>query len=515
MELDKSVFGDAAIEVWLRSRPFFDRTNWEEWRRLAWQAIDARQVAAAIACFREVTRLAPDFVEAWLNLGALSSRRGEHLAAVDYYREGCAKEPKNWAARMALVRALRAAGDRVGAVVECRAALAFGYDELSFFTQVGNQLQELDQYDEAIECLQRAIDGAGRAPYHVSNLGIALFRRGDIEASIQHFREAIEIAPRYADAHFYLGMALLLMGDHATGWQEYEWRQGGRFHLQTRQPLPIWNGEPLDGKTLLLAAEQGFGDAIQFVRFARAIKERYDCTTLLYCQPALAPLLQTVAGIDWFVLRDEPIPRADFFVPLLSIPSVIGFDPEHAAAPRAYLAAEPARIELWRQRIKDIDGGRRLRVGLSWQGDPKFPADACRSIPPAVLEPLLALEHVRFFSLQKGPGASQLAQTPFGSRVIDFGDELDSGGGAFLDTAAIMQSLDFVITSDTAVAHLGGALGAPTWIALAHVPDWRWQLGRTDSPWYPSAQLFRQPRHGDWQGVVNQLLRTLEQDAKS
>jgi len=196
-------------------------------------------------------------------------------------------------------------------------------------------------------------------------------------------------------------------------------------------------------------------------------------------------------------------------VPLLSIPSVIGFDPQKAAEPRAYLAADSARIESWRWRLDEIDGGSRLRVGLCWQGDPKFPADACRSIPLAALEPLLAFENVQIVSLQKGPGASQLAQMPFGSRVIDFGDDLDATGGAFLDTAAIMQSLDLVITADTAVEHLAGALGVRVWVALAYVPDWRWQMARTDSPWYPSARLFRQPVAGDWPAVASAIMVNL------
>jgi len=179
-EQSRPVADDASAEQWLRARPVFDRANWEEWRRLAWEAIDAKQVAAAIACFVEVTRLAPHFVEAWLNLGALSSRRGDHAAAVEHYREGCAREPKNWAARMALVRALRAAGDRAAAVTECRTARTLDCTEVAFYQQLGNQLQELDQYDEAIACLQRAIDQSGRTAAIVSNLGIALFSRGDI-----------------------------------------------------------------------------------------------------------------------------------------------------------------------------------------------------------------------------------------------------------------------------------------------------------------------------------------------
>jgi len=187
---------------------------------------------------------------------------------------------------------------------------------------------------------------------------------------------------------------------------------------------------------------------------------------------------------------------------------VIDFDPDRTAAPPAYLAPDPARVESWWRRLEGLGDSSRLRVGLSWQGDPKFPADACRSIPLAALEPLLALKSVAFFSLQKGPASRQLKKSSLGNRMVDFGDELDTSG-AFLDTAAIIQSLDLVITSDTAVAHLAGALGVPVWVALADVPDWRWQLGRSDSPWYPSARLFRQPLAGDWPTVVAEIMVNL------
>lgn len=484
--------------------PGIDRTNPEVWRQLAWQAVEAGRTPEAIACFCEVTRLAPQLVEAWANAGALLARSGRNAEAVGYYREAVAREPQNVGLRKALLRSLRDDGDREAALAECQAALAMSPNEGALHQQLGNLLQELDHYDAALDHLQRAIALDGRTPSLVCNVGIAQFRRGDIDEAIASFREAIQQQPSFADARFYLGMALLLQGDYAAGWPEYEWRPGGR-RRPNPAPLPMWQGESLEGKTLLLAAEQGYGDTIQFIRFASLVKERYQCRTLLYCQTPLIPLLRTCAGVDEFVPRDAALPQADCFIPLMSIPSVLGFDPEKEAAPGSYLATEESRVASWRQKLP-LSQSR--RIGISWQGDPKFPADRCRSIPLKQFLPLAALPGIELVSLQKGFGTEQLADfRPHA--IVDFGDDLDRAGGAFLDTAAIMQSLDLIVTSDSAVAHLAGALGVPTAILLPHVPDWRWHLQRADSPWYPSARLFRQQHLGQWEPVVEEIVGIL------
>jgi Flp pilus assembly protein TadD len=496
---------DASTDLSFPLPPGFNRVDAEAWRQLAWKAIEAGRTPDAIACFREVARLAPQLVEAWANLGALLARSGQHTKSVEFYRQAVLREPQNLQLRKALVRSLRDSGDRAAALAEGQAALSLASSDAQLLQQLGNLLQELDRYDEAIEQFQRAISLEGRSPVVVNNLGVALFRRGDIDESIAHFREAIQKQFGFADAHFYLGMALLLQGDYDAGWPEYEWRPGGRCRPNPA-PMPMWQGEPLAGKTLLIAAEQGLGDTIQFVRFARLVKERYRCRTILYVQQSLIPLLQSCAGIDDFAARDQPLPPVDYFIPLLSIPSVLGFNPSRESAPASYLSADPNRIAAWRQRVDVLrSNNAALRIGLSWQGDPKFPADRCRSIPLAQLAPLLDQPRCQFASLQRGFGVEQLAALERSDRIINFGDDLDRSGGAFLDTAAIMQSLDLVIASDSAVAHLAGALGVPTRVALSHVPDWRWHLVRSDSPWYPQVKLFRQSQRGEWEPVVAAL----------
>lgn len=486
------------------------------WQQRAWEAIQSGDIEQAMSCFREVVRLDSGIVEAWANLAALSLRRGETTAAAEYYREAVNREPTNVALQKALIRALREADQRDAAIEQCRAVLSQHPQDAQLHQLLGNLLQEIDEYDSAVASLDRAIQLAGPTPVLLSNLGIARFRRGEIEEAISCFRQAVQLQPEYADAHFHLGMALLLQGDFDQGWHEYDWRTGGANHPQSRRSLPRWTGQPLAGKTLLLAAEQGLGDTIQFIRFAPTIKQRYSCQVILYCQASLRPLLSSCHGIDAIVTRDGPLPSADYFIPLLSIPSVLQFHPQRELA-AAYLHAEPTRTLAWREKLNQVDDRTvaraqpRLRVGIAWQGDPKFPADRCRSIPLAQFQPLAQIPSVQLFSLQKGHGTEQLADFRRSSKIHDFGDDLDASGGAFLDTAAILQSLDVVVTSDSAIAHLAGALGAPVWIALGHVPDWRWQLERSDCPWYPSARLFRQPRLGDWASVFTSIAAHLQQ----
>ncbi len=311
-------------------------------------------------------------------------------------------------------------------------------------------------------------------------------------------------------------MALLLAGDYQRGWQEYEWRPSGRFRPSTVRAdhanniPPIWHDQTLTSEhTLLLVAEQGLGDTIQFVRFAHHLHRRFGCQIILQAQSSLAWLLATCSGIQRVITRDEPLPSADCYLPIASAPSLLRLIPIGITLQSPYLFASSPHIETWRQVINDRfprdAAGRALRVGLAWQGDPNFAADRSRSIPIEHFVPLLELPDIHWMSLQKGFGAEQLARLPQRNRVVEWGETFDGSGQAFVDSAAVMQSLDLVITSDTAIAHLAGALGVPVWIGLSRVPDWRWRLAGEDCVWYPTARLYRQARLGDWPSVVHAM----------
>ncbi len=511
--MDASPNVDDAIEQAIQLQPGFNRQDGQSWSQIAWKMLEAQDWDRAIICFRESVRLDSNLVESWANLGSLYRRLGDLESSIDCFQQAVRRQPNNIGLVAATAAALRQAGHRDEAKLHCEAGLRLDPESAELHLLLGNILQEQDDFDAAIAYLEKAIRLAGRTEQNVSCLGIACFRQGEISRAVALFRESISLNPHFDDGHFHLGMALLLQGDYKQGWEEYEWRLGGRRRSISRSMIPLWNGRPLAAnQTLLLAAEQGFGDTIQFVRFAADVKRRYGCQIVLQAQRPLISLLSTCQGIDRLIARDDALPSIDCYLPLASLPSVLHFNPLRSISKSSYLATAPDRATKWSSLLappKTAAGTRHMQVGLSWQGDPRFPADRCRSIPLVHFIPLLKTPNVDWISLQKGHGTDQLLSLDQTIKITNFGDQLDADGQAFLDTAAIMKQLDLVITSDTAVAHLAGALGIPVWIAVSHVPDWRWNLQGSDSVWYPTARLFRQPKLGDWTSVFSRMLDEL------
>jgi hypothetical protein len=269
----------------------------------------------------------------------------------------------------------------------------------------------------------------------------------------------------------------------------------------------MWDGRPLNGQRVLIHAEQGFGDSIQFVRYAPQIVERGG-VVIVECQQALVELFKSAKGVSEVVAAGEPLPPFDLHVPMLSLPLAFKTTVETIPTDVHYLAADPARCEVWRQKIGDRS---RLRVGLVWGGNPSNPGDRTRSIRLEQLLPLLRVEGADFYSLQKDRRSEQIRDLPDPGKIIDHTESLAS----FAETAALLMQLDLVISVDTAVVHLAGALGRPVWALLPLAPDWRWMLQRSDSPWYPTLRLFRQPRLADWDPVIAEVRDQLEALAKS
>jgi len=301
-------------------------------------------------------------------------------------------------------------------------------------------------------------------------------------------------------------MALASASGHsyfARGWPEYEWRWHRRQAVQRNFYATRWDGSPLAGRTILLHAEQGLGDTLQFVRYASLVKRRGG-TIIVECQPPLVKLLTGCPGIDQVVAYGDALPPFEFHAPLMSLPAIFGTTVETIPQEVPYLLADPELRQKWRG---ELEGMREFKVGIVWQGRPEPPWVGNRSIPLRKYAPLAQVPGVKLFSLQKGPGVEQLVASSV--EVTDFGPRLDEATGPFLDTAALMRNLDLVITSDTATAHLAGALGVPVWVAIPVAPDWRWMLNRTDSPWYPTMRLFRQTNLGDWDTVFAQMATEL------
>ncbi len=265
--------------------------------------------------------------------------------------------------------------------------------------------------------------------------------------------------------------------------------------------MPRWHGEPLVGRTLLLVAEQGLGDTLHFLRYAREFKS-LGARVMLVCQPALVPLLSSYADVDELIARDvqRALPDCGYYLPLLSAPGALRTNARTIPGDAPYLAADSTLDTKWRQELTVVDG---FKIGIAWQGSRDFPLDRWRSIPLQQFSPLARLAGVQLVSLQKGFGSEQIATVDF--PVIDWANRLDDSTGAFMDTAAVLCNLDLVVTSDTAIAHLAGALGVPVWVALSFSANWRWLRDREDSPWYPTMRLFRQTEYGHWPVVFQRM----------
>jgi hypothetical protein len=272
--------------------------------------------------------------------------------------------------------------------------------------------------------------------------------------------------------------------------------------------LPPWDGSPLAGRAIVLLGEQGLGDVLQFVRFAKLVEQRGG-RVVLQSPPALVKLLTGCPGVDSIITPDVPLP-ADLATDqaieasLMSLPAIFGCSQESLPNANPYLQLDAARTVAWAERLASYPG---LKVGIAWQGNPNYRGDRFRSIPLSAFAPLAAVPGVTLISLQKGSGVEQIGSVPFDLRTLPEPVDAD---GPFLDTAAAMMHFDLIVTSDTSIAHLAGALGRPTWLALAEVPEWRWMLERSDTPWYPSMRLFRQTTSGDWAGVFAQMAEELK-----
>jgi Tfp pilus assembly protein PilF len=431
----------------------------------------------AEACFREALRLAPDLAEAHANLGWLRAQAGFAAEAEANYRQAIACNPD------------------IGQV----------------HLNLGALLADQKRFAPAEDAYRRAIAlmPAAAAPW--SNLGVLqACQKREIEAE-GSYRRAIALDADYRLAYFNLSYLLLRQGRFEEGWRCLEAR---RWYAQFERLLncPRWQGEAVQGKSLLIVVEAGHGDMIQFCRYAAVLKARGAAKITLICHPALKSLFLTLAAVDRVVALDEALPAADwdFWTPPLSIPCHCETRLDSIPASLPYLHADPQKIARWSALLGAQGATRELRVGLVWKGSPQFENDADRSLPDlGVLAPLGKVSGVRFFSLQKGVGENEAACPSPGLPVFNLGPQISD----FSDTAAIIAQLDLVICVDTAVAHLAGALGKACWVLLPdYKTDWRWLTDRDDSPWYPEVmRLFRQRRAGDWATVVGEVRVALQE----
>jgi Tfp pilus assembly protein PilF len=444
----------------------------------------------------------PWVADAWFIRGVATQLLGEAEESIDHYRHAISLAPHNAEAWNNLGVSLLKLRRHAEAEPYLREAIQLDPSYAQAHNNLGNVFQARGEDEQAIACYRQALRLNPDYFEVFDHVGLAHHARGRLAEAVEAYGRAIQVSPGYGPAHMNRALAWLQMGEFERGWAEYEWRFHCPEHPVPAYEQPVWDGAPLAGRTILLWTEQGLGDNIQFIRYAPII-ERTGGRVIVSSPPALRRILAACPGIGEVIAFGDALPDFDCHAPLMSLPRILGTTLQTIPGTVPYLFAEPASADL----LGSGPGGAgEFKVGIAWQGNPDHKKDHHRSFPLALLEPLAVIPGVRLYSLQKGHGLDQLAVVADRFTVTDLGPQLDD----FMDTANAIKSLDLVISPDTSLAHLAGALGAPVWVALPLASDWRWLLDREDTPWYPTMRLYRQRTWGNWNEVFERITRDLK-----
>ena len=495
----------------------------EQAMQLAQRHLYAGELGKAAAIYGQILSVQPTHPDALHLLGVIAGQSGHGDEGANLIRRAIAAAPDNPHFHCNLGLCLQNQGQLEQAIACFGQALVLKPDFVDAHNNLGVALASKGQFDQAIACHERALALNPDFAEAYYNLGVALADQGQYDRAMVCYEKALSLQPDLSSAHWNRGLLLLKQGKYEEGWTEFErrWRVGGfmcnpktgqqwldaGILLGRRDELaqkyathPRWHGTALDGQRILIQSEQGFGDSLQFVRFFPRVAQLGG--KILAVVPAeLLELFkgQNIPGVEHWLGPNDPAPTFDFHCPMMSLANIFKITSGNIPAEIPYLRADPARSALWKSRLPE--GG--LKVGLAWAG--KMVPDPRRSMKLQDLETMLGIPDITWVSLQKGNAASQAKHPPLGMQLNDWTDELMD----FADTAALIDNLDLVISIDTAVAHLAGAMGKPVWLMLSFVADWRWLLDRADSPWYPTMRLFRQPTAGNWSAVTADLAVTL------
>lgn len=484
----------------LRSQP----RHFDAMRLLATIAAQRKHSATAVELFEQVLAIDPDHAVALNHCGNALLDLRRHADALAHYDRALTIAPGYAEAHYNRGNALLDLERHADALESYDRALAIEPRYVEAHYNRGSALRHLARHEDALESYDRTLAIEPDHADALCNRGNALLALNRHVEALQSYDRALTIAPDYADVHMNRALTWLTLGDFERGWPEHEWRWKYAGLSLPPMPKPRWSSEPLSGRTILLRWEQGLGDTIHFARYAR-ILQRQGARVVVSCQPPLLRLLQRCEGIDALVAHGDPLPDHDFWTPLMSVAGHLPTD--HASIPGecGYLTADPALVARWKARLAAYPG---FRIAIAWQGNPGHRGDRQRSIPLERFGQLANVPGVRLISVQTGPGVEQLADATRSFEVIRFAD-LDTTSGPFMDTAAIMQTVDLTVGCDSSAVHLAGALGTPVWLARMFSADWRWLVDRNDSPWYPSMRLFRQRSPNDWDELFGRMARAL------
>lgn len=502
--------------------------------------LNAKEYIAAVRYLSRATRMRKVCPEVYNNLGQAHEGLKEGDLAEQCYAKAYAMDPSMLAACFNLAQRMKAKGRLDDAARLYKDAIARHPDSASAINNLGNILRDLQRYDEAVACYRQVValepdlaeghynlgstlrlhERFEEAIIHLhravqlrpdyadawNNLALTFKNIGDLDRALSCFNRALSINPDLAVAHWNRSFVHLLKEEFLEGWADFEWR----FRMPQRPSIypfqlegALWSGQTSHDATILVHDEQGVGDTFQFVRYLPQVKSRCH-RVILETRAELVALLAHQSGADQIIVRSsdgKPAVAYDYYVPLMSLPGIFHTTTETIPFGEPYIVADSRNAQQWRAKLPASN----LKVGLVWSGRPQHTNDRNRSCRLNDLRPLLEIPNVLFVGLQKGAAAEQAANLPAGIHFVNLGEDLKD----FNDTAGLLAHLDLLIGVDTAVIHLAGAMGKPTWVMIPFIPDWRWAMHREDSRWYPSLRLFRQQRPKDWAGVVERMRREL------
>lgn len=510
--------------------------SYDAWNNLGGLLIELGKRIEAEEALRTAIEIQPQAPQAHINLGNLLMTQSDWSGAIASFEIALQADAEDTDTRFHLGVAFLGQGAPERAVESFRLCFPAREQDPHAHYNLGMALLKTNQFASAIEALERCLELKPEYPDAHCMLGICYLkfhRREEAEicfksairgkpllalaynglALVEHARgnraqemrltkRAIEIEPSCAPAHLNLACQYLLQGDLERGWQEYRWIRRCPGVSAARFREGCWNGEPLEGKTLVICAEQGYGDVIQFIRYAALAKERGAGKILLQCSKPLRRLMARAPYIDEVLLSEDPLPADAAVVPVLDLPRIFATTLETIPSSTRYLRSSVKINETLRKSIKSARG---RKIGLAWRGNPEHSDDDTRSMPWRHLLALKNTPGVIFFSFQKGHGCEEVAELAKELPLVDAGAKIKD----FAEAARAMQEMDLVISVDTSTIHLAGSLGIPAWLLLPYVPEWRWLLDRNDSPWYPSLRIFRQKKLGDWDGVMDEVTQAL------
>ncbi len=463
-------------------------------------AFNTKQYAIAKKCYLKLLAIDPQSIGVYHMLTKIAEAESDYATAISYLEKIITLKPPTPDEITILGNYHYLLGHDDQAERYLQQAIADNPFRSAPYQTLGLLYAKQDQFTQALSALLTAVNLDPNNPNLYENIGIAYYELSQQAEAIEYYQKALELAPNHPEYHWNLALAYLQNGNYPQGFAEFEWRWQRNLEISPSPVIfakPQWQGDCFHNKTLLLHAEQGFGDTLQFCRFAPQVKA-LGGTVILLCQAPLIRLLKSLEGIDYVVNADEPLPRFDIHCPLMSLPHVLQLTPQHIPSHTPYLSVAQSRE--WQNYFSSEQ---RYKIGIAWSGNPQQARNHKRSLDLHYFAKLAEQPNIQLYGLQKGPESKQIQAY---RHIIDLSDHIQD----FYDTAQIMQHLDLVISVCTSVCHLAGALNIKTWTLLQKRPCWRWQLAEQTSPWYPSMTLYRQATAGDWHSVFNQVAFALQ-----